>query len=61
MKAADEVLNNPANASNYGLLHDTAMTFETLKKKNEKLVVEWEELQGNWQRLRKFEKVEPGE
>jgi ATP-binding cassette subfamily F protein 3 len=46
MKAADEVLNNPANASNYGLLHDTAMTFETLKKKNEKLVVEWEELQG---------------
>ena len=45
MKAADEILNNPANASNYGLLHDTAMTFEGLKKKNEKLVVEWEELQ----------------
>ena len=46
MKSADEVLNNPSNATNYGLLHDTAMTFETLKKKNEKLVVEWEELQG---------------
>jgi ATP-binding cassette subfamily F protein 3 len=45
MKAADEILNNPANASNYGLLHDTAMVFEGLKKKNEKLVVEWEELQ----------------
>jgi ATP-binding cassette subfamily F protein 3 len=45
MKAADEILNSPSNASNYGLLHDTAMTFEGLKKKNEKLVVEWEELQ----------------
>jgi ATP-binding cassette subfamily F protein 3 len=45
IKAADEILNNPSNASNYGLLHDTAMTFERLKKKNEKLVVEWEELQ----------------
>lgn len=45
MKAADEILNDPANASKYGLLHDTAMTFETLKKMNEKLVIEWEELQ----------------
>jgi ATP-binding cassette, subfamily F, member 3 len=45
MKAADAILNNPSNATNYSLLHDTAMTFEGLKKKNEKLVVEWEELQ----------------
>jgi ATP-binding cassette subfamily F protein 3 len=45
MKAADGVLNDPANATKYGLLHDTAMTFESLKKKNEKLVIEWEELQ----------------
>ncbi|HUI93273.1 MAG TPA: ABC-F family ATP-binding cassette domain-containing protein [Chitinivibrionales bacterium] len=45
MKAADDILNNPVNASNYGLLHDTAMAFEDLKKKNEKLVVEWETLQ----------------
>jgi ATP-binding cassette, subfamily F, member 3 len=45
MKAADEILNSPSNASNYGLLHDTAMAFDVLKKKNEKLVVEWEELQ----------------
>jgi|WetSurMetagenome_2_1015567.scaffolds.fasta_scaffold00209_16 ATP-binding cassette, subfamily F, member 3 len=45
MKSADAVLNDPANAAKYGLLHDTAMTFEDLKKKNEKLVLEWEELQ----------------
>jgi hypothetical protein len=46
IKLADAILNTPSNASNYGLLHDTAMTFETLKKKNEKMVIEWEELQG---------------
>jgi ATP-binding cassette subfamily F protein 3 len=45
MKAADEILNLPLNAAKFGLLHDTALTFENLKKKNEKLVVEWEELQ----------------
>jgi ATP-binding cassette subfamily F protein 3 len=45
MKAADEIMNLPSNASKFGLLHDTAMTFESLKKKNEKLVVEWEQLQ----------------
>ncbi len=46
VKAADAILNDPANATKYSLLHDIAMTFETLKKKNEKLVVQWEELQG---------------
>jgi hypothetical protein len=46
IKQADEILNTPSNASNYGLLHDTAMAFEMLKKKNEKMVIEWEELQG---------------
>jgi ATP-binding cassette, subfamily F, member 3 len=45
MKAADEILNLASNASKFGLLHDTALAFESLKKKNEKLVVEWEELQ----------------
>jgi ATP-binding cassette subfamily F protein 3 len=45
MKAADDIMNLPSNASKFGLLHDTAMTFENLKKKNEKFVVEWEQLQ----------------
>jgi ATP-binding cassette subfamily F protein 3 len=45
MKAADDVLNLPSNASKFGLLHDTALAFESMKKKNEKFVVEWEELQ----------------
>jgi ATP-binding cassette, subfamily F, member 3 len=45
MKAADDIMNLSSNASKFGLLHDTAMTFENLKKKNEKLVVEWEQLQ----------------
>jgi ATP-binding cassette subfamily F protein 3 len=45
MKAADDVLNHPSNASKFGLLHDTALAFESLKLKNEKLVVEWEQLQ----------------
>ncbi len=45
MKAADEALNLPSNAVRFGLLHDTALVFESLKKKNEKLVLEWEQLQ----------------
>ena len=45
MKVADETLNLPSNATKFGLLHDTAIAFDGMKKQNEKLVVEWEELQ----------------
>jgi ATP-binding cassette subfamily F protein 3 len=45
LKATDDILNNPVNASKFSLLHETALAFDGLKRKNETLVVEWEELQ----------------
>jgi len=45
LKEKDFVLNDPVNSSKFSLLHDTAMAFDTLKRKNEALVLEWEQLQ----------------
>jgi ATP-binding cassette subfamily F protein 3 len=45
LKDADVILNDPVNASKYTLLHDTAIIYEGVKKRNETLVVEWEEMQ----------------
>jgi ATP-binding cassette subfamily F protein 3 len=44
LKAADTVCNDPVNASNFSLLHDTMRDMETLKRENEALVAEWEDL-----------------
>lgn len=45
LKVLDIVLNDTINAANFTLLHDTAMAMNVIKKKNEELVLEWEELQ----------------
>jgi ATPase components of ABC transporters with duplicated ATPase domains len=45
MQSLAAILHDPANSSNFGLLHETLQKLETVKKKNEELMGEWEALQ----------------
>ena len=45
MEVFGATLHNPGNASNFGLLHETMQKFDLVKKENELLLLQWEELQ----------------
>jgi ATP-binding cassette, subfamily F, member 3 len=47
MELFDATLHNPGNASNFGLLHETMQKIDAVKKQNEVLLSQWEELQEN--------------
>jgi ATP-binding cassette subfamily F protein 3 len=45
MELFSATLHDPGNASNFGLLHETMQKLEAVKKENELLLLQWEELQ----------------
>lgn len=47
MELFDATLHDPGNASNFGLLHETMQKIDAVKKQNEVLLSQWEELQEN--------------
>ncbi len=46
IQSLSALLHDPANSSNFELLHESMQKLDGLKIKNEKLVDEWEELKG---------------
>ena len=47
MELFGATLHDPGNASNFGLLHETMQKLDAVKKQNELLLSQWEELQEN--------------